>query len=198
MHQFCSRCGTPAKDQAGNLCGQCGASLLGCPDVLTLLGVFANDKLLLIKRGQEPYQGKWAVPGGYVEPYESAEAAAARELREETGLVVDPKVLFNSGIISLTFLNQIHLIYIAEVEEAALHPAFPEVLDAKWFSCEDYPRGQVWGPFAKLKPETLFRPTTSRRIALLSQTDDVVRRVETNLELASPWGNAETFASRSR
>ncbi|MCM1283058.1 MAG: NUDIX hydrolase [Muribaculaceae bacterium] len=42
--------------------------------------------LLLIRRKNHPYQGKWAIPGGFVDIAESAEAAAARELAEETGV----------------------------------------------------------------------------------------------------------------
>ncbi|MEU6219801.1 NUDIX domain-containing protein [Streptomyces sp. NPDC047022] len=52
--------------------------------VLTIRG--GTLQALLIERGQEPYAGQWALPGGFVRPKESAEDAARRELAEETGL----------------------------------------------------------------------------------------------------------------
>jgi 8-oxo-dGTP diphosphatase len=47
--------------------------------------VWRDGKVLLVERAKEP-RGIWAFPGGHVEPGESLEQAAARELQEETGL----------------------------------------------------------------------------------------------------------------
>lgn len=46
-------------------------------------------KVLLIKRKKEPFAGKWAIPGGFLEESESPEEGAKRELEEETSLKIE-------------------------------------------------------------------------------------------------------------
>ena len=47
-----------------------------------------KDGIVLVKRKNDPYKGKWAIPGGFVEYGETVEKAARRETKEETGLDV--------------------------------------------------------------------------------------------------------------
>lgn len=48
--------------------------------------MFRGDQVLLVERGKPPLAGIWSLPGGHIEPGETAKAAAQRELLEETGL----------------------------------------------------------------------------------------------------------------
>ena len=60
------------------------------PSVTTDCVIFGFDgselNVLLVKRGVEPYKGRWAFPGGFLKMDENAETGARRELKEETGL----------------------------------------------------------------------------------------------------------------
>ncbi len=58
---------------------RCGASA----------AVFRDDAVLLIERAKGALKGRWSLPGGHIEPGETARAAAVREVREETGVEAD-------------------------------------------------------------------------------------------------------------
>lgn len=65
-----------------------------------ILGVGAvtieEDRVLLVRRNQEPLLGQWSVPGGAVEVGETLEEAIAREVHEETGLTVTPTAMLKT------------------------------------------------------------------------------------------------------
>ncbi len=77
-------------NEEGNAPGTSAASRYERPsvtvDAVILTMREGRLEVLLVKRGHWPDEGKWALPGGFVNPNEPLDIAAARELREETGL----------------------------------------------------------------------------------------------------------------
>ena len=61
----------------------------GFPRAGSAVVVVDGDSILLGTRAKEPNRGKWVLPGGKIEAFESIEDAARREAREETGLEVE-------------------------------------------------------------------------------------------------------------
>jgi len=56
--------------------------------------IFEDEKILLVERGKEPLKGYWSLPGGIVETGEKLVDGIRREVAEETGLDVDPYLMF--------------------------------------------------------------------------------------------------------
>jgi ADP-ribose pyrophosphatase YjhB (NUDIX family) len=56
--------------------------------------IIRRNSILLVQRARSPLKGYWSLPGGLIEPGEKIEDALQREVREETGLIVRPKKLF--------------------------------------------------------------------------------------------------------
>jgi len=103
-----------------------------------------NDDLqvLLIKRGHSPFEGMWAIPGGFVDITESLEEAALRELEEETGIRdVYLEQLYTFGEPDRDPRGRtITVAYFALVPAYAVQPhAGDDAAEARWWSVYDLP-----------------------------------------------------------
>ncbi|MHB9144362.1 MAG: NUDIX hydrolase [Symbiobacteriia bacterium] len=85
--------------------------------------------------------GHWTLPKGHVEPGETVEEAALREIREETG--IQGKIIGKVGEASYTYQDyrgtvdkMVHY-YLVEAVEGSPKPQLSEVREAKWFSIDD-------------------------------------------------------------
>ncbi len=92
--RFCPRCATPLvrAEKFGGvrpICQACGFVYFADPKVTVGVLIERAGRVLLGKRNVEPRIGLWCLPGGFVDYGERIREAAAREAREETGLVVE-------------------------------------------------------------------------------------------------------------
>ncbi|QUB64503.1 NUDIX hydrolase [Prevotella melaninogenica] len=107
--------------------------------------VFAHTdegmKLLLIQRKNEPYKGKWAFPGGFMDIDETTIDAARRELKEETGLVVGE--LHRVGIFDAVDRDPreriITVAYYTILDKPTEVSGLDDAAQAKWFSLTELP-----------------------------------------------------------
>ncbi len=102
-----------------------------------------NDKeeVLLIKRGNDPYKGKWALPGGFVDEDEPLEVAALRELEEETNLkdiLLTQMHTFGSPGRDPRG-HTVSVVYVGYLPEGAVAKAGDDAAEAKWFSVDKLP-----------------------------------------------------------
>lgn len=116
------------------------------PSVTVDCVVFALDegdlKVMLIQRAVPPFEGTWALPGGFVKIKESLEEAALRELREETGIQqVYLEQLFTFGDPERDPRGRVITVsYYALVNLAGHHvEATTDARAAAWFSVDDVP-----------------------------------------------------------
>jgi len=109
--------------------------------------VVHQNKVLLILRGEAPAKGMWAVPGGSVNIGETLQAAAEREVLEETGLEIKAgKVIYSFEKIQHDKAGQVKYHYvILDLEAETLDPVqtltpADDAVEAGWFTLADLDR----------------------------------------------------------
>ncbi|MCS6804598.1 MAG: NUDIX hydrolase [Acidobacteriota bacterium] len=111
-------------------------------DVVLFTLVDGQLNVLLIQRRFPPFQHHWAFPGGFVEPGEHLDDAARRELREETGLIVDTLDQLGAyGDPGRDPRGQvISIVYWAVVDQQNFRPqAEDDAAAVGWFPADDPP-----------------------------------------------------------
>lgn len=99
-------------------------------------------QVLLIERKNDPFQGKWALPGGFVEDDEPLDTAAYRELEEETGIKADALTQFHAfgqpgrdprgRAVSIAYFTKVN-------REAVTPRADTDAANVQWFSINALP-----------------------------------------------------------
>jgi ADP-ribose pyrophosphatase YjhB (NUDIX family) len=94
-------------------------------------------RLLMIKRGDHPYIGQWALPGGFVEMNESLDEAALRELKEETNIDnIYMEQLYTWGDVARDLRTRVISASYMSLVDSSTHDirASDDASDAKWFT----------------------------------------------------------------
>ena len=138
---FCPRCGTAVQPQFryGKVrlaCPVCSFVHFANPKVAVVVFLTDGDRILLVKRGVEPEKGQWALAAGFVDLGESPEAAAVREMREETGLDVVIQGLME---VSYDPARQVIVILYRAQWVGGILAADDDVEDARWFTGDSLP-----------------------------------------------------------
>ena len=149
-YEFCPRCAGRFEsrrlkegDPERLVCGACGFVFYLGPKLVAGAIVELDGGMVLIQRAIEPGYGLWTFPGGFVERGEVAEAAAARETLEETGLEIEV-----TGIVGLyTYEDQAPAIAVFAARVTGGEPApLDETLDVRAFPREWLPWSEMAFP----------------------------------------------------
>ncbi len=124
--RFCPQCGSPVEhhliySRERPYCPVCKKVYYLNPKVGAAVFTIKDGRVLLVRRKNAPFQGKWSLPGGFVDADESPRKAARRECFEETGLRVQIRDLIDvvSGTEHSCGAN-IVLVYQGEIDSGEL------------------------------------------------------------------------------
>lgn len=146
---FCPHCGLRLKKQKIHdspelLCPACGFVFWQNPKpTASCLLVTRSRKILLAKRGVEPFKGLWDVPGGFLEYGEHPEDGVRREIREELGLRL-PRRLELIGVYMDTYGKRVpestlNFYFLATIPKTKKLVAQDDITDVSWFSLKQLP-----------------------------------------------------------
>lgn len=160
---FCPRCGSEHFFLQKNFrtCRDCHLEYYvnSKPSVAVLL-YNDNNEVLLVVRGNEPGKGFYDLPGGFVDPGETLEIAAVREIQEELGLAIESMTYVTSaaGQYIYTGVNYYttECIFSAQVSSGTQLVAADDVASYAWFKKEDIPWEQFAFTSIKVALEQLF------------------------------------------
>jgi ADP-ribose pyrophosphatase YjhB (NUDIX family) len=149
---FCPSCGGRVKQQwvaaderDRDVCTRCHQVHYENPRILVTAMITWNDRLLLCRRAHEPSYGLWCAPGGFMEKEETLEQAAARELKEETGVRIDADQLALYTVTNLPMISEVYVVFRATVREPTV-ACGPESLEARFFSQDEIPWQELAWP----------------------------------------------------
>jgi NAD+ diphosphatase len=143
-HRHCARCGAPTVSADGGhvlRCSDAACSTQQFPrlDPAIIVLVSDGDRCLLGRQASWPH-GRYSAIAGFVEPGESLEDAVAREVREETGVIV-ADVRYHSSQ-PWPFPASLMLGFFARAASTEIELVDRELEDARWFSREDLDAGR--------------------------------------------------------
>lgn len=109
---------------------------------IVVLAPGQTQRILLIRRGNQPFVGCWALPGGFVDEGEQVTDAALRELREETGLHLDNLRLL--GVYDTPGRDPrgwtVSVVYVTSVAREMQVAGADDAGDARWFAADELPQ----------------------------------------------------------
>ncbi len=110
-------------------------------DAIVYVGGGNPTLVLLIERGHEPFKGKWALPGGFIEMDETLEQACIRELHEETGLKTEGMSQFKTydAIGRDPRHRTISVVHSVELKEKQPVKGGDDASNAAWFPIDNLP-----------------------------------------------------------
>jgi len=139
QHRFCGRCATPTEVLAGEFAMRCPAcGLAAYPRLSPAIMVLVRDgERLLLARSPHFKPGVYSALAGFVEPGETLEQCAAREVREEVGIEIANLRYFASQ--PWPFPNSLMIAFFADYAGGELCPAPGEIEAADWFTPDCLP-----------------------------------------------------------